>query len=72
VNILSKLRKSKKINQQEIAKQLNISISCFSQYETRKRQPPISLIPKMARILGCSIEDIVLCFCNEKGGKNEK
>ena len=65
VNNLTKLRKLKKIKQINISKKLKVSSSCFSQYETGKRQPPISLIPKMAKILGCSIEDIVMCFCDD-------
>ena len=58
------LRKVKKVSQSELAQKLNVSQPAVSMYETGERQPDISLIPKLAEILQCSIEDIVYCFCN--------
>ena len=58
------IRKSKKIGQVELARVLNVTQATISLYENGLRQPDISLIPKLAEILQCSIEDIVYCFCN--------
>lgn len=58
-------RLKNKMTQSELATQLNIKQCSLSLYEKRQRQPDIALIPKMAKILNCSIEDIVMCFCDE-------
>lgn len=58
------LRKAKKVSQFEIAQKLNLSQAAVSMYETGERIPNIRLIPKLAEILQCSIEEIVYCFCD--------
>lgn len=65
VNNLKCIRNKNNLTQYEFAYKFGVTRVCVSQWETGKRQPPISLIPKMARILGCSIEDIVMCFCDD-------
>ena len=60
-----KTLRGKNITQAKLASQLYVSQSFVSAWEQKQRQPDISLIPKMARILGCSIEDIVMCFCDD-------
>lgn len=63
---LNILRKNKNYTQKYVAASLGVSQNTFSQYENKLRQPDIALIPKMAKILDCSIEDIVMCFCEEQ------
>ena len=54
------------INSREFANQMCVTPACVCYWDKRQRQPDISLIPKMAKILNCSIEDIVMCFCDEE------
>lgn len=61
---LKQLR-GKKITQSHLASLLFVSQSFVSAWERNIRQPDFKLVPKMAQILKCSIEDIVLCFCDE-------
>lgn len=61
---IKEMRKLKRVSQKDLAKGLNVSQPAVSMYETGDRQPDISLIPKFAEILHCSIEEIVYCFCN--------
>ena len=43
----------------DLAGKLSISQNAISQYENGKRCPPISRIANIAKVLGCSISDIV-------------
>lgn len=61
---MNKMRCEQKITQQMVAKYLGVSQNTYSQYERKVRQPPISSIPKLAKVLRCSIEDIVFYFCD--------
>lgn len=47
-DIISKLRKDKKLSQQELATRLNISKSSLAMYETNKRQPNFDLVNRIA------------------------
>lgn len=66
MNRLMFFRKIKNITQAKMAKELNVTRVCVSQWESKVRFPNITMIPKMAKILNCSIEDIVLCFCEDE------
>lgn len=68
MNNISHLRQANNLTQTKFAEQLNISTSQVCQYEAGSRKPQINMAPKMAKILNCSIEDIVLCFCDEGEG----
>ena len=60
------IRLSLGLNQKQVSTALNIQQNTFSQYETGKRQPSIHILPKLAKVLKCSIEDIVYCFCEKE------
>ena len=64
--MLNKLRNENNFTQLYMAQQLGVAQNTYSQYERKLRQPDFNLVPKLARILGCTIEDIVLCFCDEE------
>lgn len=61
---LRELRLKQKLKQIDVCEKLNIASNTYSQYENKKRQPDFNLVPKLAKILNCSIEDIVLSFCD--------
>lgn len=47
------------LTQAELAGKLSVSQNAISQYETGKRCPPVSRIANIAKVLGCSVGDIV-------------
>lgn len=47
------------LTQADLAGKLSVSQNAISQYETGKRCPPISRIANIAKVLGCSVSDIV-------------
>lgn len=61
-----KLRKKLMIKQSAIAQELNISQPLISSWENGTRTPPIDVVPKLAEILHCSIEELVLALIETK------
>lgn len=53
-NRLKIIRRQSTLRQEDLAKELGISLSSFSRYETGKRIPDANLLVKMAKILGCN------------------
>ncbi|ASF27891.1 DNA-binding protein [Bacillus amyloliquefaciens] len=56
---LTKLRKNKKLTQQELAKELQISRSSLSQYEINKRQPDYETLKLIANYFHVSIDYLI-------------
>lgn len=47
------------LTQADLAGKLSVSQNAISQYEAGKRHPPISRIAHIAKVLGCSVSDLV-------------
>jgi len=56
------------MTQADLAVKLSVSQNAISQYETGKRCPPISRIANIAKILGCSVSQIVSDLSTSKRG----
>ena len=56
---LKKIRKAKKLNQQKIAMDLNISRECISYYENGKREPSLALLVDMSNYFNVSINYLI-------------
>lgn len=56
---LTKLRKNKKLTQQELAQELKISRSSLSQYEINKRQPDYETLKLIADYFKVSIDYLI-------------
>lgn len=57
---ISKLRKDKKLTQEELAEQLHISSKSISRWETGKCMPDISLLIPLSEILDVSVNELIL------------
>ena len=55
-DILKKLRKSRKLNQKQFAKEVYISPSAVSQYETGRTMPSRETLDRIARYFGVSTD----------------
>ena len=62
---LKDIREDSDINQETIAKHLNIKQNTYSQYENGQRQIPIELLVKLSQFYGTSV-DYLLGLTNEK------
>lgn len=55
---LKTLRESKNLTQDDISKALGVGRTTVAMWETGKSIPRAALLPKIAKILGCSIDDL--------------
>ena len=62
---LIKLRKSRNMNQEQLANELSLSKFCISQYEKGKNNPSEETIIKIARMFGVT-SDYLLGLSDEK------
>ena len=56
---LKEIRKIKKLSQQRVAMELNISREALSYYENDKRSPDISMLLAMSRYFNVSIHYLI-------------
>ena len=53
---IKQLREELKLNQEELAKKLNISPSTIAMYETNRRQPNYDILENLSNIFNCSLD----------------
>ena len=56
---LKEIRKQKKLNQQKVAIDLNISREALSHYENGKREPSLSMLVAMSKYFNVSIDYLI-------------
>ncbi|MGN0529319.1 MAG: helix-turn-helix domain-containing protein [Eubacterium sp.] len=56
---LKKIRKERKLNQQKVAMDLNISREALSHYENGKREPSLQMLCKMSQYFNVSIDYLI-------------
>ena len=56
---LRNIRRQRKLNQQKVAMDLNISREALSYYENGKRSPDVDMLVKLARYFGVSVDYII-------------
>ena len=57
--IISQLRKEKKLTQKELADQMGVTDKAVSKWERGLSFPDISLLPKLSEVLGVTVNDLV-------------
>lgn len=58
----SDLRKKYGINQEALAKELGLTQTAISKWESGEAKPKIDTIKKLAKIFGVSVAEILECF----------
>lgn len=66
------LRKAKNMTQLELANQLNITDKAVSKWERDISCPDINTFPKLAEILGVSVDELLQANANAKAEHDEK
>ena len=56
---LKEIRKQKKLNQQKVAMDLNITREALSHYENGKREPSLSMLVAMSKYFNVSIDYLI-------------
>lgn len=56
---LKQIRKKRRLNQQKVAMDLNITREALSHYENGKREPSFSMLKRMSEYFGVSIDYLI-------------
>ena len=56
---LKEIRKKKKLSQQRVALELNVSRESLSYYENGKREPSLALLVEMSKYFNCTIDYLI-------------
>ena len=57
---IKEIRTNLKITQEELAKSLDIDRSTVAKWETGEAMPRAEKLPKIAQILGCTVDDLLI------------
>jgi len=66
---LRDLRTARGLSMDAVGKELGVSRQAVFQWETGDTWPATPLLPKLAQVLGCSIDDL---FAGDQGDYNKK
>lgn len=53
------MRKAAKYTQQELAQEIGVSRRMIAYYEGETQHPPTTILPRLAQVLGVSVDDIL-------------
>ncbi len=56
---LSDKRKAAGVTQEFLAKKLNVTQQAVARWETGKAYPRASMLPKIASVLGCTVDELL-------------
>lgn len=56
---ISKMRSNFKITQQTLAKEVGVTRSTVTKWETGKSMPRIDTLRKLANVFGCTVDDLL-------------
>ena len=56
---IKKYRKKEGITQNDLASFLGVKPNTVSQWETGNREPKLGMVPKIAKILGCTVDELL-------------
>ena len=59
MNLLKKARKKAGISQESVAIKLNVTQGAISQWEKGKSLPRAELLPKLAALYGCTVDELL-------------
>lgn len=69
---LAELRKSKGLTQAELGKKIGVSQRVIAYYEGETSYPPAALLPKIAKVLSVSIDDLFINKEDPEKSVNQK
>ena len=68
---LKKIRVNKGLTQTNLAKSLGVTQQCVELWERNKRSPRAALLPKLAKVLGCTIDELMADGETEEAEENK-
>lgn len=68
---IKELRMSANLTQDEVSEALGVQRSTVAMWETGKSVPRTELLPKLARLFGCTVDNLFVCEASEEYRKEE-
>ena len=65
--MLKELRKKAGFSQNELAEKISVLQNTISNWENGVSRPSLDVIPKLANVLGVTVEEVVKCFEKKEG-----
>ncbi len=65
------IRKSRNMTQEELALRLNVSRTAVTMWETNQSSPRAELLPKLAEVLGCTVDELLAKEKAQSSGEGE-
>lgn len=59
MNVFKKAREQKGMKQEELAREVGVERSTVTKWETGTSFPRATLLPKLAEVLGCTIDELL-------------
>jgi len=59
MNKLKEMRKKANLTQVDVAERLNITQGAISQWEVGETLPSVAILPNIAELYGCSIDELL-------------
>ena len=59
-NLIRQKRQARGLSQEQLAQQLEVSRQAVAKWESGKSRPRAELLPKLAKLFGCSIEELLV------------
>ena len=69
---IANMRKKAKIKQDDLALSMNIDRSTVAKWETGVSSPRAALLPKLAKVLGCTIDELMADGEKEEAEEDER
>ena len=67
MNAIHKIRVKSNLTQEEVARELRIDRSSVAKWETGKADPRADMLVKLAKLFGCTVDEL-LCDAEQEGG----
>lgn len=68
---IAELRKAKNMTQKDLAEQMNVTDKAVSKWERNLACPDINSVPRLAEVLGISVDELLQVSKEQKQGKPE-
>ena len=71
MNAIKKIRMKSNLTQKEVARKLQIDRSTVAKWETGKADPRAEELTKLAKLFGCTVDELLTDTAAEENGKIE-
>ena len=68
MNLIKNKRMASNLTQEEVARELRIDRSSVAKWETGKADPRAEVLIKLAKLFGCTVDELLCDSAEQEGG----